>query len=211
MHWIELPFSTSDAQLISAAVTSDELLVIPTDTVYGIGANPHSSTAVNKMLNAKGRGRNMPSPVLVPSIEVGLAMGQQLPPWVNKLVQAFWPGALTLIFKRSQLAADFDLGETTDTIAVRMPDHQNALEVLSVTGPLAVSSANSTGNPPATSCQMARNYFGSAVSVYCDGGPTSGPTPSTIVDATTQTPVILRAGNIDERTIKLLIADDEKR
>jgi tRNA threonylcarbamoyl adenosine modification protein (Sua5/YciO/YrdC/YwlC family) len=199
---------------IEAAVTAaraGELIVLPTDTVYGIGADAFTPAAVVTMLAAKGRGRNMPPPVLVGTARAAAALVEDLGAFGQDLIDEFWPGALTLVF-RSNPTLLWDLGDTRGTVALRMPLHPVALEVLKQTGPLAVSSANRTGQPPATTAQEAQEQLGESVSVYLDGGPATEGVPSTIVDLTGAIPKVLRAGAISVdrlRTVASVIADDE--
>jgi tRNA threonylcarbamoyl adenosine modification protein (Sua5/YciO/YrdC/YwlC family) len=170
-------------RLARGAIGRGELVVLPTDTVYGVAADAFSPAAVQRLLDAKGRGRHSPPPVLVPGIPTLDALAETVPDAVRALVAAFWPGPLTVILPaRSSLA--WDLGETGGTVALRMPDNRIALELLSETGPLAVSSANRTGEPPAVTVADAVEQLGDSIDVYLDGGPTPGPVPSTIVDAT---------------------------
>ncbi len=177
----------------AAAVRRGELVVLPTDTVYGIGADAFSAEAVGDLLQAKGRGRNMPSPVLVgsPNTLHGLVTDFSEQAW--DLVDAFWPGGLTLV-ARHQPSLQWDLGESRGTVAVRMPLHPVAIELLTETGPMAVSSANLTGHPSPQTCQAAVDMLGDSVAVYLDGGPTPDAVPSSIVDVTGPVPVLLRAG-----------------
>jgi L-threonylcarbamoyladenylate synthase len=175
------------------AVQRGRLVVLPTDTVYGIGADAFSPAAVQRLLNAKGRGRHMPPPVLVSARTTLEALAVGVPDWARTLVDELWPGPLTLVL-RQQPSLQWDLGETRGTVAVRMPDHDVALELLSRTGPLAVSSANRTGLPPATHADDAEGMLGELVRVILDAGPTPGPVPSTIVDCTGEQGRILRQG-----------------
>ena len=176
-------------RLARAAIGRGELVVIPTDTVYGVAADAFNPAAVTRLLDAKGRGRTSPPPVLIPGVETLDALAETVPDEVRALVTAFWPGGLTVILPaRSSLA--WDLGETRGTVALRMPSHPIALEILSETGPLAVSSANLTGEPAAMTAAEAEAMLGESVAVYLEAGPSgtgyeSGPgTGSTIVDAT---------------------------
>jgi len=168
---------------VRAAVRAGECIVLPTDTVYGIGADAFSSAAVQKLLDAKERGRDMPPPVLIADAMVLETLADDVPYAAKSLVAAHWPGPLTLIFK-AQSSLRMDLGETDGTIAVRVPDNEVARAVLRATGPLAVSSANVSGQEPATNVDEATAQLRSRVAVYVDGGPTPGPVPSTIVDFT---------------------------
>jgi L-threonylcarbamoyladenylate synthase len=199
---------------IEAAVTAargGELIVLPTDTVYGIGADAFIPAAVTTMLAAKGRGRNMPSAVLVGTTRAAAALVEDLGASGQYLIDEFWPGALTLVFRASPTLL-WDLGDTKGTVALRMPLHPVALEVLKQTGPLAVSSANRTGQPSATTVDQAQQQLGEAVSVYLDGGPCVDNVPSTILDLTSSIPTLLRAGAISVdrlRMVASVIADDE--
>lgn len=165
------------------ALARGGLVVLPTDTVYGIGADAFTPPAVAALLAAKGRGRQMPPPVLVPDARTLDGLCVDVPQEVRALVEAFWPGGLTVIC-RPQPSLAWDLGETHGTVAVRMPDHPAALAVLRRTGPLAVSSANRTGEPAALTAAEAERQLGTSVHVYLDGGPVPGGVASTIVDAT---------------------------
>jgi len=178
-----------------AAVLQGELVVLPTDTVYGIGADAFRPGAVQSLLNAKGRSRDMPPPVLVGSVRAANALVEDLGPYGQELIDEFWPGGLTLIC-RSSRSLKWDIGETKGTVAVRMPQNQVALDLLAQTGPMAVSSANLTGQPAATTAEGAREQLGEAVAVYLDGGPCETDVPSTIVDLTGDMPRLLRGGAV---------------
>jgi len=190
----------------AGAVRRGELVVLPTDTVYGLGADAFSADAVAGLLAAKGRGRDMPVPVLVgsPGTLDGIAAEVSHP--ARLLVEAFWPGSLTLVL-RAQPSLQWDLGEARGTVAVRMPLHPVALELLAETGPMAVSSANLSGFPPATTCDEAVDQLGDSVAVYLDGGATGDPVPSTIVDATVRPPRLLRAGATTLERLRQVVPD----
>ncbi len=175
------------------AVQRGRLVVLPTDTVYGVGADAFDAEAVRRLLAAKGRGREMPPPVLVSAATTLDALAVGIPDYARALVDELWPGPLTLVC-RQQPSLQWDLGDTRGTVAVRMPDHEVALELLSRTGPLAVSSANRTGMPAATDADQAEAMLGGAVEVIVDGGPTPGAEPSTIVDVTGPRGRLLRRG-----------------
>lgn len=177
----------------TAAVRAGELVVLPTDTLYGIGCDAFSAEAVAALLAAKGRGREMPPPVLVPDARTVDGLAVDVPAYARDLIAAFWPGALTLILK-SQPSLHWDLGETNGTVGVRMPDDALALAVLKAVGPMAVSSANRTGYPAARDILDAATQLGAAVSVYLDAGRVRGGLPSTIVDCTAEAPTVLREG-----------------
>ncbi|QKV92548.1 threonylcarbamoyl-AMP synthase [Streptomyces sp. NA02950] len=192
----------------ASAVRRGELVVLPTDTVYGIGADAFSAEAVGDLLEAKGRGRNMPTPVLVgsPNTLHGLVTDFSEQAW--ELVDAFWPGALTLV-ARHQPSLTWDLGETRGTVAIRMPLHPVAIELLNDFGPMAVSSANLTGHPSPQDCDAAQEMLGDSVSVYLDGGPTPAAVPSSIVDVTGKVPVLLRAGALNPEQLREVVPDLE--
>ena len=179
----------------AAAVLSGELVVLPTDTVYGVGADAFSPAAVTRLLAAKGRGREAPPPVLVGSTRAASALVDDLGPWGQQLIDEFWPGGLTIVC-RAQRTLNWDLGDTKGTVAVRMPEDPVALDLLKETGPMAVSSANLTGKPAATTAEQAREQLGDAVAIYLDGGPSAGGLASTIVDLTGDVPRMLRQGAI---------------
>jgi len=190
------------------AVRRGELVVLPTDTVYGLGTDAFSPEAVGDLLAAKGRGRDMPVPVLVGSPRTLDGIATRLGTAARALVEAFWPGGLTLV-AHAQPSLQWDLGDTGGTVAVRMPLHPVAIELLQATGPMAVSSANTTGHPPATTADEAVEMLGDAVSVYLDGGPSGEPVPSTIVDVTGEVPRVLRAGALGVELLREVAGDLE--
>jgi L-threonylcarbamoyladenylate synthase len=175
------------------AVQRGGLVVLPTDTVYGIGADAFDHSAVQSLLDAKGRGREMPPPVLISAATTLAALATQVPSYVEALTEAFWPGPLTLVC-RQQPSLTWDLGETRGTVAVRMPDHEVALALLERTGPLAVSSANLSGLPAATEAAAADGMLGDSVEVVLDGGPSPKGEASTILDVRGERPRLLRLG-----------------
>lgn len=178
-----------EAQLLAGmrharqAIGRGDLIVLATDTVYGVAADAFSPAAVQRLLDAKGRGRDQPPPVLIGSTETLAALVEEVPEPVQRLVDAFWPGGLTIVLP-AQPSLVWDLGETRGTVAVRMPDRRVALELLAETGPLAVSSANLTGKPAAIAAADAERMLGDSVAVYLDDGLSKDGIPSTIVDAT---------------------------
>jgi L-threonylcarbamoyladenylate synthase len=189
-----------------SAVKSGDLVVMPTDTVYGVGADAFKSWSVTALLNAKGRGRQMPPPVLVGSRNTLDGLVARVPSRARDLVEAFWPGALTIVVEQAA-SLQWDLGETHGTVAVRMPLHPVALEILRQTGPMAVSSANLTGEPTANTAEEAREQLGYKVSVYLEAGPCPDPVPSTIVDLTQDRPVVLRQGAISFEQLRSIVPD----
>lgn len=200
--------STQGVTAAVAALRRGDLAVLPTDTVYGIAADAFSPPAVDRLLAAKGRGRDMPVPVLVGSWRGLDGLADHVTPTMRSLVEAFWPGPLTLIVRAAGSLA-WDLGETRGTVAVRMPLHPVALAVLAETGPLAVSSANRTGMPPATDAAEAFEQLGSSVAVYLEAGSSGEAVPSTIVDLTGETPQVRRAGALSLEELQAVIPEVE--
>ncbi|QKJ19899.1 L-threonylcarbamoyladenylate synthase [Microbacterium hominis] len=194
------------------AIGRGQLVVLPTDTVYGVAADAFSPVAVQRLLDAKGRGRQSPPPVLVAGAATLRALVAEVPEAVEKLIEAFWPGGLTIVLP-AQPSLTWDLGETHGTVAVRMPADRIALELLEETGPLAVSSANLTGEAPAITALDARDMLGDSVAVYLDAGPSRDGISSTIVDATSlvggETPVVrvLREGAVDRARLREVLGD----
>lgn len=177
-------------------VQQGRVVVLPTDTVYGIGCDAFDSVAVSMVLTAKHRDRTMPPPVLVASERTVEGLATDVPDYARILMRRFWPGALTVVLK-AQPSLTWDLGETNGTVAVRMPDDPIALELLTTVGPMAVTSANITGRHPATTAKEAQDQLGAAVSSYLDGGERVGSSASTIIDCTRDEPIILRLGALE--------------
>lgn len=198
------------------AIARGELIVMPTDTVYGVAADAFSPAAVQRLLEAKGRGRDQPPPVLIGSTDTLAALAESVPEPVQRLVDAFWPGGLTIVLP-AQPSLVWDLGETRGTVAVRMPEGRVALELLAETGPLAVSSANLTGRDAAISAYDAERMLGDSVAVYLADGISKEGVASTIVDATSLVPRgaepttgtvrVLRAGAISRERLEEVLGD----
>lgn len=196
-----------EAQLLAGmrharqAIARGEVIVMPTDTVYGVAVDAFAPAAVQRLLDAKGRGRDQPPPVLVSGRSAMAALVEEVPEPVQRLVDAFWPGGLTIVLP-AQPSLSWDLGDTLGTVAVRMPDQRVALELLEETGPLAVSSANLTGHDAATTAQDAQRMLGDTVSVYLDAGMSDTGIASTIIDATS----LVRRGadEVSEPRVRIL-------
>jgi L-threonylcarbamoyladenylate synthase len=186
------------------ALSKGRIVVMPTDTVYGLAADAFEPAAVRRLLRAKGRGRRMPTPVLIGSSDTLHALATDLSPEARELADTFWPGSLTLIC-RQRPSLRWDLGDSRSTVALRMPDHADALHLLSDNGPLAVSSANLTGQPPATTVDEALDMLGDKVAVYLDAGPTPGQVPSTILDATGDRLRLVRAGALSLERLREIV------
>jgi tRNA threonylcarbamoyl adenosine modification protein (Sua5/YciO/YrdC/YwlC family) len=179
----------------AAAIRSGGLVVLPTDTLYGIGADAFGGSAVARLLAAKGRGRDMPVPVLIGSWSTVDGLVSSVDGRLRALTEAFWPGALTIVVRHAPSLA-WDLGDAGGTVALRMPLHPVALGLLRETGPMAVSSANRSGFPPATTAAEARDQLGDSVDVYLDAGPVAEPLASTILDLSAAAPILRRAGAV---------------
>lgn len=188
------------------AIFRGECVVIPTDTVYGIAADAFSPTAVAQLLEAKGRGRDMPPPVLIPARQTVDGLAKDVPSYAGRLMDAFWPGGLTLIF-RAQGSLAWDLGDTNGTVGLRVPDDEVAIAVLESTGPLAVSSANRTGKPSASTVTDAGFMLGHFVDVYLDGGERGSGSSSTVLDCTRADPVVLREGTVSNEDLQKVLGD----
>lgn len=187
-----------------AALQRGELVVLPTDTVFGVAADAFSPAAVERLLAAKGRGRDMPVPVLVGDARGLHGLAAEVTEQMQALVDAHWPGPLTLIVPAAPTLA-WDLGETRGTVAVRMPQHPVALDVLSSTGPLAVSSANRTGHPPPATADEAERQLGAAVAVYLEAGSSGEAVASTIVDLTGERPQVRRTGALPREDLAAVL------
>ncbi len=188
------------------SVASGELVVLPTDTVYGLGADAFDGVAVGELLRTKGRGRDVPVPVLVGSWSTIDGLVSAVDTRTRDLIEAFWPGGLTLVVKHAP-SLTWDLGDARGTVAVRMPLHPVAIELLEQTGPMAVSSANRHGQPPAQTAAEARAQLDEDVAVYLEDGQVPGGVASTIVDVTEGRPRILRVGAVTLEQLREVVPD----
>jgi tRNA threonylcarbamoyl adenosine modification protein (Sua5/YciO/YrdC/YwlC family) len=191
----------------ASAVRAGQLVVLPTDTVYGLGADAFNGAAVRALLAAKGRGSSMPAPVLVGSWNTIDGLVSAVPRSARDLIEAFWPGGLSLVLPHAPSLA-WELGDTRGTVMLRMPLHPVALELLREVGPMAVSSANRSGSPPAATMDDARVQLGQAVAVYLDGGPAERGVASTIVDLTSTEPRVLREGAVSVTQVAEVLGRD---
>jgi tRNA threonylcarbamoyl adenosine modification protein (Sua5/YciO/YrdC/YwlC family) len=186
-----------------AAARRGELIVFPTDTVYGVAARPDDPAATDRLFTAKARPRDLTLPVLVASVTEarGIARFDER---ADRLAAACWPGALTMVLPRTPSSEGWDLGADAGSIGVRVPSHPLALALLAATGPLAVTSANRSGRPPATTCDELVGAFRDDVAVYlCEDEPLGG-SASTVVSLLGPALEVLRAGAMDERTLERL-------
>ncbi|GAA3905544.1 L-threonylcarbamoyladenylate synthase [Actinoplanes auranticolor] len=188
------------------AVKSGELVVLPTDTVYGVGADAFTAHAVNALQNARGADRRVPPPVLVGSRHTLDGLVYSLPKAARELADAFWPGALTIMVEHSP-SLQWDLGDTGGVVAVRMPLHPVALEVLREVGPMAVTTANKIGQPAPATAEEARDQLEYAVRIYLEAGAAADPAPSTIVDVTGDVPRVLRNGAVPFEKLRDVVPD----
>jgi tRNA threonylcarbamoyl adenosine modification protein (Sua5/YciO/YrdC/YwlC family) len=191
-----------------AAAKRGDLVALPTDTVYGLGTDAFSQKGPQKLMAAKGRERNMPIPVLVGHVKALDGLAQRVDGVTKALAEAFWPGALTIVVK-AQPTLRWDLGETNQTVALRMPLNPIAIELLNAVGPMAVSSANKTGQLAATNVDEAIAQLGEEVTIYLDGGQTPGNIASTIVDVSSSEIKLLRQGAIPLEEIRLIVPNIE--
>jgi L-threonylcarbamoyladenylate synthase len=198
---------TSPARLVDdavAAVGRRELIVLPTDTVYGVGSRPDDPEATARIFAAKGRPRDLELPVLVPDVDAAASIAV-LDERAARLVERFWPGPLTVVLERTNASRGWDLGGDPTTVGVRVPRHPLALAVLERTGPLAVTSANRSGVPPATTCDQLTEVFGDAVAIYvCEDRPLEG-VASTVVELAHGEARVLRAGAVAEAEISVIL------
>lgn len=189
------------------ALAKGDLVVVPTDTVYGLAADAFNAEAVQALLDAKGRGRQSPPPVLIPNVDSLYALADTVSETALKLAEKYWPGPLTLIL-RAQASLHWDLGETKGTVALRVPNHKVTLALLAESGPLAVSSANLTGEPAANNAEQAKNYLGDKVAVYLDGGEVALGEASTILDLTGEKIRIVREGALKRAELKEFLGEE---
>ena len=186
------------------ALRMGDLVVVPTDTVYGVAADPFAAGATAKIFELKNRSRSLPLPVLISRPRQAWALCDSVPPGAAELAAAFWPGALTIVMPQTP-DLDWDLGDTVGTIALRMPNHPDTLELIETTGPLAVTSANLSGEPTPPLIEEVQARLGDAVAIYLDDGPAKEDKGSTIVDLARRRPAIVRDGPISRDEIEKAI------
>jgi L-threonylcarbamoyladenylate synthase len=197
---------TAGLDAAAEAIGRGELVLMPTDTVYGVAADAFTPAAVTRLLAAKNRGRHMPVPVLIGEASTLAGLVMRVPPPAMRLAEEFWPGGLTLVLEHAPSLA-WDLGDAEGTVAVRLPDDELARDLLRRTGPLAVSSANRSGRPAATTAQEAVTQLGMHAAVVLDGGPRAGSAASTIVDCTGPAPRVLRVVAIPVDRLREVVPD----
>lgn len=189
------------------AASLGELIVVPTDTVYGIGTRPDDPAATARLFDAKQRPRELEVPILASTLPQLRAVAR-FDDRAERLAEAFWPGALTLVLPRTPPSAAWDLGGDPATLGVRIPNHRLTRALLAATGPLAITSANRSGEPPARTCDELAEVFGDLVRVYlCQEEPLEGPS-STVVDLAHGRPRLVRGGAVDPEDVERLLADE---
>lgn len=182
------------------SLKSGGIVAIPTDTVYGLGADPFNASAVQKLYTFKGRPDGKPIPLILSSVEDIHSVAQNLPGFFFHLTDRFWPGGLTIVVESKDLLPVLTAGG--NTVGVRIPDNPLLLQILrAFGGPMAITSANVSGEPPATSIQEIGEELASRIDVIVDGGKTPGPVPSTVYDISVSPPIIRRSGVISEETL----------
>jgi L-threonylcarbamoyladenylate synthase len=191
------------AEAVGAALAG-LLVVLPTDTVYGLGTRPDDPSATARLFDAKKRPRDLELPILAPTVAAArrIAVFDER---ADRIAATLWPGALTLVLPRAEGAAEWDLGGDPSTVGVRMPHHPLTLAVLAAAGPLAVTSANRSGEPTPTTCETLHAVFADEVAVYvCEDTPRDA-IASTVVDLTGADIRLLRAGGVAFETVMDLI------
>jgi L-threonylcarbamoyladenylate synthase len=184
-----------DVAAAARAIKRGEVIGVPTDTVYGLAADPYDEAALDRLYDVKGRDEGKPIAILVADLDQGLSLGAMSDRALD-LADRYWPGAVTLVVPRLDTAPTW-LGDTRRrTVALRCPDHPVALDLLTLTGPLAVTSANRSDEEPVTSASDAARVFGDLVLTYLPGE-AGGGRPSTLVDLTHPTETVLRSGPIE--------------
>lgn len=192
-------------QAAALALREGKLVVFPTETVYGVGADCRNAAAVRAIFAAKGRPADNPVIVHVADVTGARALASDWPDAAAKLAKAFWPGPLAIVVRRNDKVPDVVSGGL-DTVALRVPDHPVAQALLAACGfGVAAPSANKSGRPSPTRCADARDDLGEAVAVYLDGGPTRVGVESTVVDVTGRRPAILRPGGVPREAIEAVV------
>jgi L-threonylcarbamoyladenylate synthase len=191
----------------AAGARGGELIVFPTDTVYGLGTRPDDPAATARVFEAKRRPFDLELPVLVATVQAARAVAA-FDERAERLAAALWPGPLTLVLPRGADASGWDLGGDPATVGVRAPHHPVALALLAETGPLAVTSANLSGRPPAETCDELHALFGDHVAVYlCQEDPLDG-VASTVLDLAHGPATIVREGSLPGEALIQLLPDE---
>lgn len=214
-HWIvesDVDKNKSYPQIVDAAkiLQQDEVVAFPTETVYGLGANATSDTAVEKIFEAKGRPSDNPLIVHISNKEQLEGLVEEIPVDASKLIDAYWPGPLTIIFKNKENVFSERVTAGLDTVGIRMPDHPVALSIIEASGlPIAAPSANRSGKPSPTTAQHVIDDLEGRIAGVVDGGETGVGVESTVVDCTGEIPVILRPGGITKEQLEEVVGKVE--
>ncbi|PFG04325.1 L-threonylcarbamoyladenylate synthase [Bacillus sp. es.034] len=214
-HWIvesDVDKNKSYPQIVDAAkiLQQDEVVAFPTETVYGLGANATSDTAVEKIFKAKGRPSDNPLIVHISNKEQLEGLVEEIPSDASKLIEAYWPGPLTIIFKNKENVFSGRVTAGLDTVGIRMPDHPVALSIIEAAGlPIAAPSANRSGKPSPTTAQHVIDDLEGRIAGVVDGGETGVGVESTVVDCTGEIPVILRPGGITKEQLEEVVGKVE--
>lgn len=214
-HWIvesDVDKNKSYPQIVDAAkiLQQDEVVAFPTETVYGLGANATSDTAVEKIFKAKGRPSDNPLIVHISNKEQLEGLVEEIPSDASKLIDAYWPGPLTIIFKNKEDVFSGRVTAGLDTVGIRMPDHPVALSIIEAAGlPIAAPSANRSGKPSPTTAQHVIDDLEGRIAGVVDGGETGVGVESTVVDCTGEIPVILRPGGITKEQLEEVVGKVE--
>ncbi|MGH9127102.1 MAG: L-threonylcarbamoyladenylate synthase [Acidimicrobiales bacterium] len=188
------PPPTAAIEAAAAVLRAGGIAGVPTDTVYGVAADPFRAGATDRLFKAKGRPRTFELPVLVADVEQALSVATMVPPAAERLLARFWPGALTVVLpRRPDLNAD--LGSDDETIGLRCPDHPVPRALCRLVGPIATTSANRHGEAPASTAAGVLEQLGTRVEIVLDAGTCAG-SPSTVVDCTGAEPRLLRLGRL---------------
>jgi L-threonylcarbamoyladenylate synthase len=194
------------ASIVHAAIMRGEVIAYPTETFYGLGADPRNAAAIERIYAIKGRRAGEALPLIAQELDVLIELGAPLPHIARMLAETFWPGPLTLVLPIASGRFPDVLTAGGSTIAVRVPDHPVARAIAAIAGGLITStSANRSGQPPASAADDVHTALGDDIAVLVDGGATPGGAPSTIVDVTSETPRLVRAGVVAwERVLESL-------
>jgi L-threonylcarbamoyladenylate synthase len=183
-------------------VKTGGVVAFPTDTVYGLGANPFLGKAVDRVYKIKGRDRQLPLPILLADELQMSGVVTAVPDVARLLMKRFWPGGLTLVLSKAASFPD-NIAAGGDSVAIRMPGHEVTLALIRKAGvPIVGTSANLSNQPSALTAEEVQGQLGSAVDLVVDGGRCPGGIESTVVDLTGTVPIILRQGAVPEEKIK---------
>jgi L-threonylcarbamoyladenylate synthase len=189
-----------------AALQNGQLVVLPVESAYGVACDAFSVTGVADLLDLKGDPARRPPAVLVPDVRTLDGLASDVPDATRALAEAFWPGLLTLVCT-AQATLRWDLGDNRGTVSLRMPVHPLALELLTQTGPLALTTAAPTGHPAPRDCQGALDFVGDAADIYLDAGPAPWTVASTVVDGRTEVPRVVRLGAVTAAELRSVVPD----